>query len=439
MKKSVLKIVVPILAVILLLIILPIPKGTLDDGGTREYRGLFYTAVSWNRITADSVYNETKIYFPPNNTKDIDELWELESENVEQEFEAKIIAYSENSVTVSPLPEEPEAASADKICISRKNLADIGATAGDIVIVRYKGGIRETYPAQVTATGWERKRFDDRTVEYPNEWLNKETAEKLEYQPFDAITITEIYKDCFLAKTVIPMPYTIKLNGSLDEKWCIGDKITVTYDEVYYDDELDRIEADFHSVEESHFVLEPDVAYKPVIYLYPEEETAVSANLTLKGKLLCTYPRYENGWRVTARPNGTLKDKDGKEYNYLYWEGELETQYNMAEGFCVKGSQTAEFLETALEKLGLTRREANEFIVFWLPLMEQNEYNIISFQNEEYTSAAELNINPAPDTVIRVFMAWQPAAEYKQIPPQELSAPERNGFTVVEWGGAKIS
>lgn len=95
-------------------------------------------------------------------------------------------------------------------------------------------------------------------------------------------------------------------------------------------------------------------------------------------------------------------------------------------------------LEDALDKLGLTRREANEFIVYWLPLMEQNPYNIISFQTDIYTDAAQLNVNPAPDTLIRVFMAWQASETAVDLPEQELTAPERNGFTVVEWGGTEM-
>ena len=72
-------------------------------------------------------------------------------------------------------------------------------------------------------------------------------------------------------------------------------------------------------------------------------------------------------------------------YNYLYWEGETYAQYDLSKGFCVKGEDTAAFLEDALEQLGLTRREANEFIVYWLPLMEHNPYNKISFQTDIYT------------------------------------------------------
>ena len=177
---------------------------------------------------------------------------------------------------------------------------------------------------------------------------------------------------------------------------------------------------------------------KPVIYLYPEQGEEVSVRLDYDGKLTCTYPEYDDGWNVTAAPDGRITDENGQEYNYLYWEGETEQEYDFSEGFCVAGEDTAEFLEDALEKLGLTRREANEFIVYWLPRMEQNEYNLISFQSEAYTDHARLSIQPEPDTVIRVFMAYKPVENEQEIPEQTLAAPERSGFTVVEWGGCEL-
>lgn len=177
---------------------------------------------------------------------------------------------------------------------------------------------------------------------------------------------------------------------------------------------------------------------KPVIYLYPEHETEVSVKLDLNGQLTCVYPAYNGGWQVVASPDGTLTDAQGQTYNYLYWEGITDTTWDMTKGFCVKGEDTAAFLEDALAKLGLTRREANEFIVYWLPLMQENPYNIIAFQTDVYTDAAKLEITPAPDTLIRVFMAWQASETPVDIPPQELTAPVRSGFTAVEWGGTEI-
>lgn len=178
---------------------------------------------------------------------------------------------------------------------------------------------------------------------------------------------------------------------------------------------------------------------KPVIYLYPESKTQVSVKLDYDGELTCTYPAYQDGWQVTANPNGRLIGTDGQEYNYLYWEGKDRLEYDFSTGFCVKGKDTARFLETALEQMGLERREANEFIVYWLPQMEKNPYNLVSFQTESYTQHAKLSIEPAPDTVIRVFMAWKPLEDPVEIAPQQFSAPQRNGFTVVEWGGAELT
>ena len=179
---------------------------------------------------------------------------------------------------------------------------------------------------------------------------------------------------------------------------------------------------------------------KPAIYLYPEEETAVTVALDYSGTLTCTYPAAQDGvWTVTASPDGTLRDEEGQEYSYLFWEGTCAASYDFSEGFCVSGADTAAFLEEALSSLGLNRREANEFIVYWLPQMEQNPYNLISFQAEAYTDHARLEISPRPDSVLRVFMAWKALDEPVELPAQTLPAFVRTGFTVVEWGGADCS
>lgn len=139
------------------------------------------------------------------------------------------------------------------------------------------------------------------------------------------------------------MPYEIKLNGKLSEEWCVGDQITCTYENTYYDQENERVEADVLTLQASDWQPEPFVAYKPVIYLYPEKETDVSVEFALDGRLTCTYPKYSDGWVVTAAPDGTLTDKNGQTYNYLYWEGETYAKYDMSKGFCVKGKDTAAF------------------------------------------------------------------------------------------------
>lgn len=185
-------------------------------------------------------------------------------------------------------------------------------------------------------------------------------------------------------------------------------------------------------------VSDEECAEKPVIYLYPEQKTAVSVSLDYAGTLTATYPAYENGWTVTAEPDGTLYDENGDEYSYLFWEGENNTDYDFSTGFCVAGADTADFLREKLAEIGLTPREYNEFIVYWLPKMEDNSYNLISFQSERYTDTAKLDIDPTPDSVLRVFMAWKPLHRPQTIEPQTFTPFARDGFTVVEWGGCEV-
>ncbi len=217
------------------------------------------------------------------------------------------------------------------------------------------------------------------------------------------------------------------------DKWQLGTKIEVHFN---------KLERPQDSSGNIRIIADNILLYspvdKPVIYLYPEDTTVCSVKVELNGSLTCTYPEHgDNGWQnFTAHPNGTLVFPDGKQYYALYWEGIQNTQWDFTKGFCVRGTDTAKFLEWALEKQGLTQREANEFIIYWLPLMQNNPYNVISFQAESYTDGAILNITPSPDSVLRVFMAYYPSDVAVDIPPQDLQSTPRQGFTVVEWGGS---
>ena len=181
---------------------------------------------------------------------------------------------------------------------------------------------------------------------------------------------------------------------------------------------------------------------KPVIYLYPERQIDVSVKLDYQGRLTVTYPAYDGGWNVRAYPDGRLINRaDGLEYSYLFWEGFPDNPrwWNLSEGYCVAGADTASFLQRTLSELGLTPKEYNEFIVYWLPQMQDNPYNLITFQWDEYEDLAPLSVSPAPDSVLRVFMVFAPLEK-----PADIKAPtkrpdfERNGFTVVEWGGCEV-
>lgn len=182
-------------------------------------------------------------------------------------------------------------------------------------------------------------------------------------------------------------------------------------------------------------------AEKPIIYLYPEKETKVSVKLGNPQNLTHTYPKYENGWEVIAKPDGKLIDtKTGRKLYALYWEGINAVDSNMNEGFIIRGEDTIKFLEEKLEVLGLNEIEAEEFVIYWLPKLESNKYNFIRFQTEEEINKnMPLEISPKPDTIIRIMMEFKGLEEPIKVREQKIVTPERTGFTVVEWGGTEIN
>ena len=178
---------------------------------------------------------------------------------------------------------------------------------------------------------------------------------------------------------------------------------------------------------------------KPIIYIYPEEETKVKITVSNPENFTVTYPKYNEGWEVTAKEDGTLIDKNNKEYYALYWEGKNNNNKIKEDGFVIKGEDTSTFLEDKLKLLGLNNKETNEFIIYWLPKLEKNEYNYIRFQTrEEINNYMKLNIEPTPDTLIRVLMEYKPLEKKIKVKEQKLQPVERQGYTIVEWGGTEI-
>jgi hypothetical protein len=185
-----------------------------------------------------------------------------------------------------------------------------------------------------------------------------------------------------------------------------------------------------------------DVAHKPIIYIYPEEEQEVKVTLLDKELLTCSYPKYESGWNVIAKPNGDLTDLDtGNKLYSLYYESNNKNGYKMEkDGFCVERENVVTFLEEKLEILGLNYKEKEEFMVYWLPQLEKYDYVYIRFADgNEISNNMGLEIEPKPDTLIRVMMTWKGLEKPVDVEEQKLPEVTRNGYTVVEWGGTEIN
>ncbi len=205
----------------------------------------------------------------------------------------------------------------------------------------------------------------------------------------------------------------------------------VQREQAYLPEDLEPEEVDYEYIVEE----------KPILYLYPTEETEISVKLGYEDLITVSYPKYEGEWKVLARPDGSLTDlRTGRDLYALYYESESPIDYQIEkDGFVVRGEDSIEFLEEKLAILGLTDREAEEFIVYWLPKLEANPYNYIRFATaEEIESTMPLDIQPAPDNTIRILMGYQGLEQPITVEEQKLETPEREGFTAVEWGGFEI-
>ena len=205
---------------------------------------------------------------------------------------------------------------------------------------------------------------------------------------------------------------------------------------------------DTHEKNGNHEVLDE----KPVVYVYPEEEQGLTMTIDVKGTLDMVYPAPERqvqteegtraSWTISAAPDGTLTDASGRSYPYVFWEGPVR-QDTPERGFIVAREDAVPFLEEKLALLGLSDKEAADFITYWAPRIRANEYTFVSFdassyaQQVTYSFADEAGNQVVPDTFIRVFMTIRAADANEKVTPQVFGpTPTRSGFTAVEWGGA---
>ena len=150
---------------------------------------------------------------------------------------------------------------------------------------------------------------------------------------------------------------------------------------------------------------------KPVLYLYPTTTMDLLVSLDYEGTLTYTYPTPQTQadgsitWHVTAAPDGDLTDAVGRHYPSLFWEGEEPATLVQNEGFVVEADAATGFLEDKLSLLGLSDREAAEFITFWGPRIAERGRALVTFASEEF-----VGVHPAG--VVDYYVIGSPSGRY---------------------------
>jgi len=191
---------------------------------------------------------------------------------------------------------------------------------------------------------------------------------------------------------------------------------------------------------------------KPVIYLYPEKPMLVDVMVITQGKVVVSDPQielfenstqnniYKGGWsQVYAFPTGLLVYKDNI-YRELFYETETQKLKRPARGIALSQDNLESQLRNFITKLGLTRKdEQYEFLDWWIPKLKMIKTPYIYASILEPAEKKRLDtviISPKPDTMIEFITYFAPLTNPEEIDQLQLPpAPQRKGFTAVEWGG----
>jgi len=174
------------------------------------------------------------------------------------------------------------------------------------------------------------------------------------------------------------------------------------------------------------------VAYKPAIYLYPQETLKIKVSLSINGEITTSEPEYNNGWDVVVEPGGNIEGS----YDYLFYEARLNYLKTPDEGWCVEYDHLEIWMNTTLKELGLNEKESRDFKDFWLDFLPIANYYEIKLLSKDYLDLhMGLIVDPQPETIIRVLLTFSPYQNAVEIDTPLIKTPIRSGFTVVEWGG----
>ncbi len=181
---------------------------------------------------------------------------------------------------------------------------------------------------------------------------------------------------------------------------------------------------------------------KPVIYLYPTTPTLVDVSVKVPGNIFISDPLYpDGGWKnVLAHPNGSLL-YENKKYSELFFESDVDKVNPPDNGIVIAKRDLKKTLTDTVTKLGLIGAEKEEFLDFWIPVLNDLDSPYILFSildDVEKERVDHVEISPRPDTFIAFIAYFKPlTAPPTDIKPLNLpeSPPERIGFTAVEWGG----
>lgn len=172
---------------------------------------------------------------------------------------------------------------------------------------------------------------------------------------------------------------------------------------------------------------------KPNIYLYPTKQEQLSVKVNPKGSITKSIPEYKDGWNVLVTPDGKINNK----YDFLFYEANVKFNFSLNNGWIVKKDTFNTQINSILTRIGLNEKEKEDFIEYWSKELQwkKDQYAVYYLFNHEIDTCVPLEISHRPDSILRAFFYFIPVDTDFRITEPVLRPFEREGFTLVEWGG----
>uniref|UniRef100_UPI00321785BD PKD domain-containing protein n=1 Tax=uncultured Draconibacterium sp. TaxID=1573823 RepID=UPI00321785BD len=175
------------------------------------------------------------------------------------------------------------------------------------------------------------------------------------------------------------------------------------------------------------------MVYKPNIYIYPENNInlCVTISFPMGGEIVESIPAYAEQWCVNIDTTGKIDNQ----YDYLFYESKQPNTFQYKKGWCVARKDINSFFKTNMKQYNFSDTEINDFIEYWMPLLDENNYYMVYPQtNKIIDEIIKLNFSIQPDNVSRLFYGVLGVDEYTEIEKPVINPFNRNGFHIIEWG-----
>ena len=176
------------------------------------------------------------------------------------------------------------------------------------------------------------------------------------------------------------------------------------------------------------------VAYKPNIYIYPQNNIQLTVNLgfPLGGEIITSIPEYGTGWNVFVDTTGLIDNK----YSFLFYESIQPDIWQNNYGWITKKSELESFFRKNMADYGFRGKEIDDFIDYWIPRLQNYSFYSIYPQTAKLIEfVIKLDFSKEPDNLLRLFyvIKGHNQLQDKLIEPT-IDNFKREGYYTTEWG-----